>query len=173
MKNILLVLLSALFITACSSINQDITVTSESNPKINLSGYHSFTWLGEAVVVYDENSRWQSPGFDVDSEAKLLIANQLRSKGFVEKALSPELLVTVIAGVDMDNLEAVIDNLSQLETLIYVPKGALVVAMFDAETGQQVWIGAAEAELQQNAGSEVARERLIYAIDAIFKEMKI
>ena len=173
MKKIILVLLSSFTLLACSAVPKDMNIAAETDPKINLNGYKTFAWLGDAVIVYDEIGRWESPDFDADSEAKFNIDKELRAKGFTENSHSPDMLVTFIAGVDMDNIEMTTNDETQLESLENVPKGALVVALFDANTGQPLWVGMAEANLQQDVTTLAAKERLNIAVSEMFKQMKI
>jgi hypothetical protein len=173
MKKIILVLLSSFTLLACSAGPKDINITAHTNAKVNLSGYKTFAWLGDAVIVYDEIGRWENPGFDADSEARFNIDKELRAKGFTENSHTPDMLITFVAGVDMDNIEMTMNDESQLEKLENVPKGALVVAIFDANTGQSIWVGVAEANLQQNVVTQDAKERLNVAVNKMFKQMKI
>ena len=173
MKKLILVLLSSFTLLACSAVPKDMNIAAETDPKVNLSGYKTFAWLGDATIIYDEIGRWERPGFDADSEARFNIDKELRAKGFTEKSDNPDMLITFIAGVDMDNIELIISEETQLETLENIPKGALVIAIFDASTGQSIWVGMAEADLQQDVGSQVAKERLHFAVNEMFKKMKI
>jgi hypothetical protein len=57
------------------------------------------------------------------------------------------------------------------ETLTNVPKGALTIALVDAETSVVIWAGIATAEIQQSPDQEVIKKRLEYAVSAMFKQL--
>ena len=49
MKKRLLTLIGALLLVAgCTSVTKDIQVETDVDPKANLAGYTSYTWLGSA-----------------------------------------------------------------------------------------------------------------------------
>ena len=150
-----------------------MNIDAETDAKVNLSGYKTFAWLGDSVIVYDEIGRWKNPGFDDDTEARFNIDKELRAKGFIENSHNPDMYITFVAGIDMDNIEMKTNDETQLESLENVPKGALVVAIFDANNGQSIWTGVAEGDLQNNIATAKAKERLNIAVSEMFKKMKI
>ena len=55
MNKIFIPALAILFtlLTACSSITKDIEVEARIDPKVNLSGYKSYTWVAAAEILND------------------------------------------------------------------------------------------------------------------------
>jgi hypothetical protein len=162
-----------LLVAGCaSSVTKDIMVDTDVDPKANLNGYSTYTWLGSAAIVYDPEGKWEPPQFDADAEIKFLIDRELRQHGMTESAANPDLIVAFAAGIDMASLEIKVDPESELETLENVPLGALTVVLIDAGTGTAIWAGVATAEIQQNPEQDVIKKRLDFAVTSMFKQLK-
>lgn len=172
-KNLLAILGIMFLVAGCaSSVTKDIMVDTDVDPKANLKGYSTYTWLGSAAIVYDPEGKWEPPRFDADAEIKFLIDRELRKHGMTESSANPDLIVAFAAGIDMATMEIKIDPESNLETLENVPMGALTVILIDAGTGLAIWGGVATAEIQQNPEQEVIKKRLDYAVSSMFKQLK-
>lgn len=173
MKKLLSIAASLVLVmlVGCSTVTQDIEVSAESDPKVSFTGYKTYTWLGAAAIVFDEAGRWEPPKFDADTEIKFYIDKELRARGMSESTSSPDLVVAFAAGIDMDNIEFVKNAETQLETLKNIPKGALMIVLVDANSGQPLWVGAAAADLQENADIATAKIRLEYAVTEMFKKL--
>ncbi|TLU67731.1 DUF4136 domain-containing protein [Thalassotalea litorea] len=166
----ILIAVVVLTLSACSSVNDDIEIMSDVDPKVDFIGYDTFAWMGSAVVAFDEQGQWEPPGFDADKEVKFYIDRELRAREMNEDSYNPDMLVTYVAGVDMDNIEEINAKDSTLPSLSNVPKAALVIVFFDAQTGQPIWYGAAEGEVQENQSVMDTKERLDYAVSKIMDE---
>lgn len=160
----LMVLLSG----CASSVTKDIVVETSSDPKADLTGYKSYSWLGSAAIVFDETGRWEPPQFDADAEIKYLIDRELRDRGMMENSANADLIVAYAAGINMDSMNIKVDPESGLEQLANTPIGALSVILVDAATGQAVWIGVARADIQENQTPEASRKRLDFAVSEMF-----
>ena len=161
-----------LLVAGCaSSVTKDIMIDTDIDPKANLKGYSTYTWLGSAAIVYDPEGKWEPPQFDADAEIKFLIDRELRARGMTESSANPDLIIAYAAGIDMASMEIKIDPESNLETLRDVPMGALVVALIDGKTGLAIWGGVATAEIQQNPEQDVIKKRLDYAVTSMFKQL--
>ena len=175
MNRILIVLAALLpLLTGCvSSQMKDITIEAEADTNVDFAAYKSYAWLGSAAVVFDEQGRWEPPGFDADAEIEFLINRELRTRGLYENSAAPELVVSYAAGIDMESMQLKTDQSDQeiREALENVPMGALVVVLIDFDTGKAVWVGVAEAEIQQNPDDELVRKRLDYAVSSMFKKL--
>jgi len=173
MKRLILIAFSALLLvlTGCSTVTKDIQITAEADPKASFAGYKTYTWLGAAAIMFDEAGRWEPPAFDADAEIKFSINRELRARGMSESVSNPDLVVAFAAGIDMDNIEFVKNEKSQLETLKNIPKGALMVILVDVNSGLPIWVGAAAADIQENVDSETAKVRLNYAVTEMFKKL--
>ncbi len=155
---------------ACASVpTDDIQVDANADPKVNLSAYHSYAWIGSGGILHDPAGIWKPVGFDVDAEIRKLISAELDKHG-LEPGQSPDLLVGFVVGVDMAALELKEDPETQLQVLDNVPKGALVVVLVDARTRMPVWAGAATANIRAQGDDDSARKRLAYAIRKMFEK---
>ncbi len=170
-KKLLTVFALMLLVTGCASVTKDIMVDTDMDPKANLKGYSTYTWLGSAAIVYDPEGKWEPPQFDADAEIKFLIDRELRARGMTESSANPDLIIAYAAGIDMASMEIKIDPESNLETLRDVPMGALVVALIDGKTGLAIWGGVATAEIQESPSMEVIKKRLDYAVTSMFKQL--
>ena len=171
-KNLFAIFGIMLLVAGCASgVTKDIMVETDIDPKANMKGYSTYTWLGSAAIVYDPEGKWEPPQFDADAEIKFLIDRELRARGMTESSAKPDLIIAYAAGIDMASMEIKIDPESNLETLRDVPMGALVVALIDGKTGLAIWGGVATAEIQQNPEQDVIKKRLDYAVSSMFKQL--
>ena len=168
-KIVLAILVMAWFVTGCSTFpKDDITVESEANPKVNVSGYKPYAWLAAIGIVEDADGVWEPPKFDADSEIQFLINEALRNRGMSEVSNDPDIYVAYALGVDMDTLEIKTDPETKLESLENVPQAGLVVMMLDADTGFVNWVSVATGEMK-NLEPEIQKKRLGYVVNTMFK----
>ncbi len=161
-----------LLVTGCaSSVTKDIRVDAEADPKINFTGYTTYTWLGSAAIVYDPDGKWEPPQFDADAEIRFLIDRELRARGMIEDSVSPDMVVAYAAGIDMDSMDIKTDPESDLVVLENVPLGALTVILIDANTGLAIWGGVASAEIQENPSQEAIKKRLDFAVTRMLEKL--
>lgn len=169
-KIILAIVVMAWMVTGCSTFpKDDIKVESETNPKVNLSGYKTYAWLTAVGIVEDAEGHWEPPKFDADAEIEFLLNEALRKKGLTQASANPDLYVAYAVGVDMDALKLETDPDTKIKTLENVPGSALIVTLVDVETGYVSWISAATGEFK-NLDPETAKKRLGYVIDTMFKD---
>ena len=83
----------------------------------------------------------------------------------------PDLIVAFAAGIDMDALELKADPKSEVEDLVNVPRGGLVIALTDSETGYVIWLGVVTAEVQQSPDAKTVKARLDYAVTRLFRKL--
>lgn len=175
MKKFYLVALAffILFLTGCASSTKDIQIDTAIDPKVKLSGYKTYTWLGAAGVLNDPEQKWQPPNFDVAGDVKYLIDREMEKRD-ISKSTDPEnadLAVGFVIGIDMANLKLKKDPETKVEMLKNVPGGALVVVFIDNATGFVIWVGQATADVRVDASDEEVRDRLDYAVSQMFKQM--
>jgi len=172
MKKIITALtLTLLFaLNACSTMNSssnsDIKFETDMDPKANFKGYKSYMWMGSASIMNDPERQWVAPGFDANAEIKLLIDNQLRSKGMSETSQNPDVMIGYALGINMANIEYKENPEKSFKTLEAAPKGALIILMVDAQTGVVIWASSAKADIQGNTG-DTAKQRLGYAVKSM------
>jgi hypothetical protein len=160
-----------LFAGCASTPTKDIVVEAQSDPKANFSGYKSYAWLGAAAIVNDYYGQWEPPAFDADAEIKFLIDRELRKRGMSQNSANPDLIIAFAAGIDMDALGLKVDPKTKMGTLANVPRGGLVIALVDAESGFVIWLGAATAEIQQSPDAKTAKARLDYVVTQLFRKL--
>ena len=117
-----------------SSMTSDIEVGTETNSKIDLGGYKTYSWIGSAAILHDPAGRWEPPNFDADAEIMFLIDRELRARGKSETRVDPDMLVFYGAGIDMESVDIKIDPETEMEEFSKVPRGALLVVLVDTET---------------------------------------
>ena len=172
MKKYHLVFLSAmlLLLSGCASVTSDIRVGAEPAPGATIAyNYKTYDWLGSFSLLNDPNNTWQPPDVNIAGDIKFLIDRELRKKGIQRANDTPDLTVTFLVGVDMENQILKLDPDTKIELKKKIPKAALVVALMEVDSGDIVWLGVADAEIQKGVTKEVMRQRLDYAVREMFK----
>jgi PBP1b-binding outer membrane lipoprotein LpoB len=172
MKKYHLVFLSAmlLLLSGCASVTSDIRVGAELAPGATIANnYKTYDWLGSFSLLNDPNNTWQPPDVNIAGDIKFLIDRELRKKGIQRAIDTPDLTVTFLVGVDMENQILKLDPDTKIELKKKIPKAALVVALMEVDSGDIVWLGVADAEIQKGVTAEVMRQRLDYAVREMFK----
>jgi PBP1b-binding outer membrane lipoprotein LpoB len=172
MKKYHLVFLSAmlLLLSGCASVTSDIRVGAEPAPGATIANnYKTYDWLGSFSLLNDPNNTWQPPDVNIAGDIKFLIDRELRKKGIQRAIDTPDLTVTFLVGVDMENQILKLDPDTKIELKKKIPKAALVVALMEVDSGDIVWLGVADAEIQKGVTAEVMRQRLDYAVREMFK----
>ena len=174
-RNYVLIFASVvMLLSSCAPTpTKDIVVDVQADPKANLSGYKTYAWFGAAAIVNDHYGQWELPAFDADAEIKYLIDRELRKRGMLQSSplVYPDVIVAFAAGIDMDALELKVDPKSKIETLANVPRGGLVIALIDGESGFVIWAGVATAEIQQSPNAKTVKARLDYAVTQLFQKL--
>ena len=169
MKHLFL-LLSALLITSCTSLTNDIKIKAHANPPdVDYSKYKTYAWAGNAEIVFDPIGQWEQPTLDTDEEVRFLINQEMRALGFHLVESHPDLLVTFAAGVDSTSLGLKEDPANKKEGVTNIPRDALLVALIDASTGYTIWLSYAQGDVQPQQSIEKIRTRIDYAVSKIFK----
>lgn len=166
----LIFLVFAIFLSACTSTpTKDIDVDRAADPKVNLSAYKTYAWLGSAAVLNDPEGKWQPKKFDISSDIKFLIDRELRNKNLTEVQESDaDIAISFFSGVDMAAQELKADSEKNVEIPVNVPKAALIVVALDVKTGLVVWIGTATGDINEDATVATSKARLDYAITKMF-----
>jgi len=168
----LTLLFLAVLISACSSsLTKDIEVEAASDPKVNLSAFSKYAWIGSAAVLNDPEGKWQPAEFDISSDIKFLIDRELRSKGLAEVSdADAEIAMSFFTGIDMEAKDLKVDPETKVEIPSNVPKAALIVVALDVQTGFVVWIGVATGNVNENATVATTKARIDYAITKMFNQ---
>ena len=160
----------AIMVTGCTTGPSfpDITVETAANPKVDLTGYSTYAWAGAAAVIRDPERNWTPSDLDVGAEIVQLVNTELRAAGMSEVAVEPEVLALYAVGVDMKNLDLVVDPEDESERFEEIPRGGLMVILADPETRQVIWVGAAVADMLEEPDRELTQQRLGFAIGEMF-----
>lgn len=165
-------LLSVMLLAGCASVpTKDITVDAQADPKANFSGYKSYAWLGAAAIINDPYGQWEPPNFDADAEIKYLIDRELRKRGMLQNSADPDLIVAFAAGINMAALELKVDPKTKINNLENAPRGGLLIALVDSESGFAIWIGVATADIQKQPDARTVKARLDYAVTQLFRKL--
>ena len=168
-KVTILIVTGFMLVAGCSSVPfKDIQVEAQVDPKVNMSGYETYAWLGSAAILNDSYGRWEPLGFDADTEIKYLIDRELRKRGMSESSRGPDVIVAFAAGINMDALETYIPVEGEM-SFNNVPRGGLVTILIDSQTQKAIWLGVATGEVQEAPEKETAKARLDYAVRQLFK----
>jgi hypothetical protein len=163
---------AGLCLSCASTPTSDIRVHSAADAKANIAAYKSYAWDLNAGVIQDRTGAWVSKDIDVQSEVQFLIDKKLRDRGMTQAQSSPDLLVALLILADVKELQQLKDKHGEVVgTLDPVGNGALVVELVDSQTGKTVWLSAAEGEVRGSNTTEVAKERLAYAVDKMFEKL--
>ena len=171
-KNLSMLITALIFVAGCASFpKKDIQIDTQSDPKVNFSGYKSYAWVGTAAILNDPYGQWELPNFDADAEITFLIDRELRKRGMSENSSDPDLLIAYAAGIDMEALKLKIDPETSINILENVPQGGLVLLFVDSETSTIIWRGVAIADVLENPDMETSKARLDYAVTKMLKKL--
>ena len=173
MKKYYLVFLCAMLLPLCgfASVTSDIKVDAEMAPNVTLHNYKTYDWLGSFSALNDPNKTWQPPNVNIAGDIKFLVDRELRRREIYITNGKPDLAVSFFVGVDMENQVLKLDPETKIELNKNIPKAALVVALIDVDSGHVVWLGIANAEVQEGVTEKVIRQRLDYTVREMFKLM--
>ncbi|MCF7970223.1 MAG: DUF4136 domain-containing protein [Methylococcaceae bacterium] len=165
-------LLASLLLNGCANTpTEDIKINAETNPKINVNAYQSYTWLGSESSLNDPEQKWQPSSLDLAGDIKYLIDRELRKRNIYSATENAEIGVAYFLGIDMAAMQLKQDPESATQVLKNIPKGALVITLIDMNNGYIIWAGTAQAEVGQQFEASVARERLDYTIRSMFQKL--
>ena len=158
-----------ILLSACASTTKDITVETASDPKVNLKAYKKYAWLGSAAVLNDPEGKWVPAKYDVSSDIKFLIDNELRADDLTEVAdQDAEVAISFFTGVDMAAKSLKADPKKDVEIPKNVPKAALIVVALDIKTGYVIWMGVATGDIKEGATVKESKARIAYAVKKMF-----
>jgi len=166
-----LTLCAVLVLAACSSVNKDIQIETQADPKVSFDGYQSYAWLETAQILFDPEGQWEPRGMDVDSELRFIINDRLRKRDMIEVTQNPDMYVVFFVGVDMATHGLKEDPETRQEMLVNMPQAGLVVGFIDATTGYLMWIGVAEGDAIVDRDLKDTHKRLEYAVKKMFKQI--
>jgi hypothetical protein len=167
-----IVLLIAVFLSGCAGATRDIKVETESDPKVDLARYKTYSWLMSAKIINDPHGNWEPPSFDADAELRSLITKELRARGMQEVATNPDVVIAFAAGINTEVFKITENPENKMYALEGTPKGALIVVMIDPATRYPIWVGSAAGDVIEDRSISEVRKRLKYAVRTMFRDMK-
>ena len=168
-----LALAAAVLATGCAAPYKDISIDTETNPKVNFDGYNTYAWSGQTAVLRDPDMEWTAPDLDIGAEIQHIVNRELRARNMTEVVDSPDVHVMFAVGVDMKSLDVVVDPESKIERWEEIPKGAVMVILADPESHRVMWYGTAEGDIDTSRSVSEGRARLDHAIRQMFKKLPL
>ncbi|HSC86189.1 MAG TPA: DUF4136 domain-containing protein [Polyangiaceae bacterium] len=151
----------------------DIHTQAHVAPGLEKQPLRTFAWAGGLTIATKPDGLWNPPDFDVASETKFLIDQELRERGLSEVTESPDLVVAFLVVNDVKDLEKIEGKEGAKEVeLNAVGQGALVIEIAQVSTERVVFLGAATAETQSKYTKDEMKARLAHAVDHILADFK-
>ena len=176
-KIILFAITSVFYLSACSTVTQndtantfpteDIKVDAREHTKYNYKG-KNYLWTDSIAMVNDPEGKWVAPAFDVNALVASTIRKKLAKLGLNESTEAVDFVVAYGIGVDMAALHLKNYADSNIQGLLKVAEGTLVIVFADKKSKRVLWLASAEGEYK-NLAADIAQKRIKYAIDEIFK----
>jgi hypothetical protein len=171
-RGYVLSILSVMFLAGCATVpTKDITVDTRTDPKAYFSSYKSYSWLDTAAILNDPYGQWEPPNFDADAEVKYLIDRELRKRGITQNSIDPDIIVTFAAGIKLTTLALKVDPKTNINSLVYTPRGGLLISLVDSKSGFVIWKGVATADIQKQPDAKTVKARLDYAVTQLLREL--
>jgi Domain of unknown function (DUF4136) len=166
------ILIFLIFTAGCASVpTNDIAIETKTAKFVKFSNFKTYTWLWSATVINDSKGQWAPPAFDVDAEIKFLLNREMRSRGLTENTGAPDLVVAFAAGVNLDELGLNFPPDITIDIPVNTQHGRLVIVLIKKSSDQVIWVGVADAGLQDNADVNIAKARLDYAVTQMLKKL--
>ncbi len=145
-------------------------IEATHDPKTNFDGYKSYAWAPSMAALEDPDGKWIPVGFDMDSEIRFLIDQELRSKGMSFADAKPDAVITYALVIDMDVQAEVLQKIyGSRADLSKLQEGALLIGLIDPNTKGIVWAGAARGQVREKSTAELAKARLSKVVKGIFE----
>jgi hypothetical protein len=145
---------------------------------VDFSTYKTWNWLPEPAKT-EIDTRLSDPL--VVARIRRAIETELRMLGFKKVPASPDFIVTYHAALEDHLSESAVDNAydtamyqryDQNWTYQYTSawvQGTLLIDILDAQAGELVWRGSAQAEITMNASDDEKDKRVDEAVHKILK----
>jgi len=170
MRHLRLVLPALLLLAACSSLHDDIRVSTVKDPSVDLHTHRTYSWSTSVGAVTDSTGTWGRSGMDLDAELRAAIGRQLRAAGYSE----------VLSGADVNMAMLVLGDRAEIEKVSHEPgahadpsiltEGSLLVEMIDAKTGRVLWRGGAHSATKAVHSQAEMTERIDDAVARMFAD---
>jgi hypothetical protein len=158
-----------LLLTACSSLHDDIRVSTVKDSAVDLHTRRTYSWAASVGAIADSTGTWGRTGMDLDAELRAAIGRQLRAAGFSE----------VHSGADVNMALLMLGDRAEIEKVSHEPgapadpsiltEGTLLVEMIDPRTGRVLWRGAAHSSTRTVHTQAEMTERIDYAVAQMFE----
>jgi hypothetical protein len=160
------------FLSACAKVpTSDIKTRAAVDDTVKFSGFETYSWFAGLGLVKDDTGRWDNGELDVSAELKFIIDKSMRERGLNESSAHPDLLVGFLIVADLNQLQEVSERGGKVSSIEGVGKSALIIELIDARTNHTVWLGAAAGDAKTGRSSAELKERLDYAVTALFRDL--
>ena len=169
MRHLRHLLPALLLLGACSSLHDDIRVSTVKDPAVDLHTPRTYSWAPSVGMLADATGTWSRSGADLDAALRNAVGRELRAAGYSE----------VHAGADVQMALLILGDRTQIEKLSHEPgapadptiltEGSLLVEMIDPKTGRVLWRGAAHSSTQAVHTQAEMTNRIDYAVAQMFE----
>ncbi|HEX5010044.1 MAG TPA: DUF4136 domain-containing protein [Planctomycetota bacterium] len=159
-----------LLLAACSSLPDDIRVSTVKDPAVDLHTRRTYSWSTSVGAVTDSTGTWGRTGMDLDAELRSAIGRQLRAAGYSEVHSGADVNMALLMLGDRAEIEKVSHEPGARADPSILTEGALLVEMIDAKTGRVLWRGGAQSSTQAVHTQAETTERIDDAVAEMFKD---
>lgn len=153
----------------CSVKTDDIQVLAFKSDKANLKGYKTYQIIEESCFLQDSKGNRVPDKMKVGAEIHKMVESELTNKGKVPVTDNPDFFVAYAAAADVDAFKKKIDKAGK-EEIDKAPESAMLLVLFDADTGAIIWLSQAEGEVKGLPADQI-KKRLRYTIKKMFSGM--
>ncbi|MEA3456738.1 MAG: DUF4136 domain-containing protein [Campylobacterota bacterium] len=168
LKSLIVILLIAGF-AGCSVKTDDIQVVAFKSDKANLKGYKTYQIIEGSCFLQDSEGNRVPDKMQVGAEIHKMVKSELTNRGKVPVNKNPDFFVAYAAAADVDAFKKKVDEAGK-EKIDKTPESAMLLILFDANTGAIIWLSQAEGEIRDLPVDQV-KKRLRYTVKKMFSGM--
>ena len=165
LKGLIVSLMIAGF-TGCSVKTDDIQVMAFKSDKANLKGYKTYQIIEGSCFLQDSEGNMVQDKMKVGAEIHKMVESELAHKGKVPVTENPDFFVAYAAAADVDAFKGSVNKAGR-ETIDKAPESAMLLVLFDVDTGAIIWLSQAEGEVK-GLPSDQIKKRLRYTVKKMF-----
>ena len=146
----------------------DIKVDSKVFESYDYAG-KAYSWGGSDISINDPSGKWVAPDFDFDLVISENIKQELKKHGLQESKKEYDLVVSYGLNINMAAIRSKSFEGIDERLVLNIPEGALTIVIVNRLNDKMVWMGWANADYKKQS-ADIARERINYAVSAIFNK---
>jgi len=162
-----------LFLVACSSLHDDIQVSTAHDPLADLAAVKTYQWAASATLLVDTTGTWSQQGFDLDAELRHVINSELRLAGLNEVNSGADVSLSMLLLGDREQVDLVRKKKEGTPwDPTIVTEGGLLVELVDNDTGRVVWRGGARSTAERVHSEAEVKARISHAVHELFEDFR-